>query len=336
MTPGKKGALYAQRARIGLETARARGVVNREDPVVVAAQKDAAEAAKEGVAEGHFVLGRLAEETGRFDEAVRNYREAIKAHGKLDDAGSRYRIALARALLRSGAAEPVRARPLPPPVRTGKAEADGAARLASLDAVRLLVLFALQVPGLPAGVKAGEAEKIADEILALGDKVPFDVRAQAWAIKGMHTRALEVYAAGLRERGLLAPEYANALVELIDTHPALRRPESRTDPDPLAGERHYAAGLNAFAARRYADAERAFLSAVENDSGDARYFYFLGLSRLALGKRDAYEDFDQASRLERIGRPDRAAVSSALERVQGRMRRVLNEVRNRPVKDAVR
>ena len=64
-------------------------------------------------------------------------------------------------------------------------------------------------------------------------------------------------------------------------------------------------------------------------SQDARYHYFLGLSRLAQDKREAYEDFDQAARLERLGRPGRPAVSAALERVQGPMRRVLNEIRNR-------
>ena len=57
---------------------------------------------------------------------------------------------------------------------------------------------------------------------------------------------------------------------------------------------------------------------------------------LAQGKRDAYEDFDQAAGLERRGRPDRAAVSTALERVQGPMRRVLNNIRNRPVKERAR
>jgi hypothetical protein len=91
--------------------------------------------------------------------------------------------------------------------------------------------------------------------------------------------------------------------------------------------------MNFFASRRYREAEKEFLAAVQNDNGDARYYYFLGLSRLAQGKREAYEDFDEASRLERLGRPDRAQVSAALERVQGPMRRVLNSVRTRPVKE---
>jgi tetratricopeptide (TPR) repeat protein len=91
--------------------------------------------------------------------------------------------------------------------------------------------------------------------------------------------------------------------------------------------------VNYFFAHRYADAEKEFVAAAENDSSDARYYYYLGLSRLAQNKRDAYEDFDQAARLERLGRPGRAAVSASLERVQGSMRRVLNEIRTRPVMD---
>src|SRR5205085_2681970 len=141
---------------------------------------------------------------------------------------------------------------------------------------------------------------------------------------------LQVYTAGLREKGLLAPEHANTLLELINAHPVLRRPDPKTTPDPLASDRHYASGLSYYFDRKYENAEKEFLSAVENDSNDARYYYFLGLARLAQGKRDAYEDFYQGARLEQMGRPDSAAVSTALERVQGRMRRVLNEARSRP------
>ena len=137
-----------------------------------------------------------------------------------------------------------------------------------------------------------------------------------------------MYATGLRDKGLLAPAYANAMLDLVQNHPVLRRPDTLAIPDPLEGEKRYAAGLNLYFARRYADAEKELLSAVENDNGDARYYYFLGLSRMAQGKTDAAEDFDQAARLERQGRPDRGTVSRALERVQGPMRNALNDVRD--------
>ena len=95
--PGNKGALYAQRALLSLEAARSNGPLRAGDPLVRSAQKDAEEAVKEDLAEGHYVVGRLAEELGQFDEAIRSYRAAMKAHAALDEAGSRYRVALARA-----------------------------------------------------------------------------------------------------------------------------------------------------------------------------------------------------------------------------------------------
>jgi hypothetical protein len=337
----RKGPLYAQRALIYLEAARAKGPLAAGDPLVASARRDAAAAAKEGLAEGHYALGRLNEELGRTDDAIRSYRAAVTAHGARDEQGGRYRVALARALLKSRAGESPAVRPLPPPTRTGKApakqEKGPVRRVSGANLVGLMMALTVQAVDLPlSGPKVREAEKLADEVLAMGDKAPFDVRAQALAVKGLYTRALAVYTAGLREKGLLAPAHANALLELIGNHPMLRRPESLAIPEPAEAEKHYAAGLNFFFRRNYPDAEKEFLSAVRNDNGDARYYYYLGLSRLAQGNRDAYEDFDQASRLERLGRPDQATVSSALERVQGPMRRTLNTVRTRPVKDRAR
>jgi hypothetical protein len=329
--PGKQGALLAQRSLIALEAARAKGRLVAGDPMVVRARKDASAAVREGVAEGHYAAGRISEELGQWDRAIESYRAALKIHPARDDAGSRYRAALARCLLRSGAVATRGSRV--------NFQLAGESRMASpLELMVLLVTLNLQPGAFPplATPAQREADRLADEILALGDRAPFDVRAQALAIKGLHTRALTVYATGLREKGLLAPGYANALVDLINSHPGLRRPDSRRLADPLEGERHYAAGLNFFFARRYANAEKEFLSAIENDNADARYYYFLGLARLAQGNRDAYEDFDQGAALERLGRPDRATVSAALERVQGPMRRIVNSVRVRPVKDRAR
>ncbi len=328
---GSKGPLYAQRALIALEAARAKGPLGAADPQVQAARKDAAEAAKENLAVGHYVVGRLAEELGQLGEAITSYRAAIKALKADDEMGSRYRMALARALLKSRSADS--------PARTSKAsfkptkEIPAARTLSILDFTSMMLTLTFQGADLPTtGPITSEAEKLADEVLK-DPKAPFDDKAQALAVKGLYTRALLLYTNGLRDKGLLAPAYANALIDLINTHPALKRPESVTVPEPVEGEKSYAAGVNFFFAHRYADAEKAFLSAVENDNSDARYYYFLGLSRLLQHKREAIEDFDQAARLERLGRPSRAAVSNALERVQGPMRRFLNEIRTRPVKE---
>jgi len=107
------------------------------------------------------------------------------------------------------------------------------------------------------------------------------------------------------------------------------RAEESTGANPLEADRHYAAGLNLYFARRYDAAEREFQAALNNDNQDARFYYFLGLSRLAQGRPDAYGDFDQGARLEKRGLPPRAAVSTSLERVQGPVRQTLNSVRDR-------
>jgi tetratricopeptide (TPR) repeat protein len=350
----KRGPMLAMRGLILLERARSRGPVASGDRDVLAARKDASAAATEGTAEGHYAAGRIDEELGRWKQAADSYRAAIKANRAGAAIGARYRIALARVLLQSEApAKPERGARRP--ARRGLRRYSGASwegqrglarrikgartalDLRTLDLKRLMLAVTLlraDDPGEdePSAARK-EAEKLADEVLKLGDKAPFDARAQALAVKGLYTRAIAEYAAGLRDNKLLAPTHANNLLALLARHPTLKRPESKVVPDPQDAEKHYSAGLNFYFARNYVNAEKEFLSAVENDNNDARFYYFLGLSRLAQGKRDAAEDFDAGARLERLGKPDRAAVSSALERVQGPMRRRLNAVRNRPVKD---
>jgi tetratricopeptide (TPR) repeat protein len=101
--------------------------------------------------------------------------------------------------------------------------------------------------------------------------------------------------------------------------------------DPLAAERLFANGLTHYWARRYSSAENDLFEAVRSagSSGqDARYLYFLGLARLAQGKRDvALETFKRAGELERQHKPSSPAVSYTLERVQGPSRRLLDSYR---------
>jgi hypothetical protein len=325
-TSAAKGPLFAQRGQIALEAARTRGQLRDDDPLVKQALADAGEAAAAGEADGHFLAGRLAEELGDLDAAVKQYQQALQAHPGLDERGAHYRAALGRVLLKRGNTTATPPRPVPPASRLGKRD---------IEALQTFVALALIGDALPkeVGAPVSDAEKLADEILALGDKAPFEARAQALAIKGLYTRALKEYTAGLRDNKLLAPRHANELTRYLETHPAFQGVEIKTTPDPLEGERLYAAGLRHYTAKRYAEAQRDFAGAVQNDANDARYLYFLGLSRLMQGDRGGVEDFDRAARLERAGRPDRAAVSTALERVQGPAREMLNAIRNRPVLD---
>ncbi|MFM7149291.1 MAG: hypothetical protein ACKO23_05570, partial [Gemmataceae bacterium] len=240
--PQGKGPLQAERARIAFDQARSKGSLRADDPLVKNIRQDAGAAAQSGVAEGHYLLGRVSEELGQLAEAERSYREAIRVHDKMDAEGSRYRVALARVLLRQqpGGNE---IRPLPSPTRIGQGSSEEQRRTA-MEAVSLLLALTLQAPPAielprPRG-DASEAERLADQVLAQGDKAPFDARAQALAVKGLHTRALNVYVNGLRDKGLIDPEYANNLLALVKDHPAMRRPESLLTPDPLKGEKHYA------------------------------------------------------------------------------------------------
>ncbi len=172
--------------------------------------------------------------------------------------------------------------------------------------------------------------QLAKQILSVrGAGVPFEARAQAMAVEGLWTEALNAFAAGLYP--YISPEHDAVLANVLQGHPALRRPTMMTVADPLAAAKHYSAGLRWYYDHQYAKAETEFFTAVEHDGQDARYHYYLGLSRLLQGDRsDAMEDFNQGARLEQQSRPPRAAVSAALERVQGEPRLQLNEVRDRP------
>jgi hypothetical protein len=332
-----QGKLFAQRSLIELDAARSKvkGPLPPTEPLLLAAQKDADAAIKMGAAEGHYAAGRIAEELGRVDAAIASYRAALAAYGgKLDAESGRYRMALARVLLL-----PREARPNAPAAPIKAAEkvgwSDPAPYPAKLfeDKKRLVLMLTLglQAPLLP-GDEPGleEAEKLADEVLkAPPGTVPFPVLAQALAVKGRWSQALQVYLEGIRP--MLPREYFEGLAYLITNDPRLRRPAGLRTPNPMDAEKHFAAGLNFYFDRDYLDAEREFLLTIENDSQDARFFYFLGLSRLELNRRrDAYADFTQGAVLERINRPASAAVDVSLERIQGPMRCIVNDFRQNP------
>jgi hypothetical protein len=157
----------------------------------------------------------------------------------------------------------------------------------------------------------------------------FLIRAQAYAAQGLWKKALETYADGVRPH--IRRDYGDVLAEIITNHPDLKRPESRTIADPLAAEQAYAAGMANYFARRYDRAEEQFLAAVQNDSQDARYYYFLGLARWSQNTREkraeAKADFEHGADLERHNRPGSDAVNAVLERVQGQPRREVDQFR---------
>jgi hypothetical protein len=307
--------LLAERGLLQLEAARAAargGRLAPEDARVVAALKDAAEAIKGKAAHGYYAAGRIHEELGQWDLALKDYRQAVAAEKGLEGVGSLYRIALARVLVKARQEKVSRAAPPLPD---------------TLELTVLMLALTLQPPALDANQE--EAQRLADEVLAIpADKVPFEVRAQALALKGLHNEALQTYVKGLEP--LLSRDQAEGLMSLIKNHPGMKRPEIQSVPDPFEAERRYTVGQGQYFDRRYADAEKNFLAAIRSYGQDARYFYYLGLTQLAQNKPEARLAFQQGAILERENRPARDQVSKALERVQGAVRRILNEARDKP------
>ena len=345
--PEANGSLLADHSLVLLEIARGRaldGQVPAADPAIVQARKDADEAIKKAqgkdgdkkaLAQAYYAQGRIFEETGLVGEAIGNYRAAVKAYPELDAIGSRYRVALARALVLPRQAQP------PPPKEKAPAEIEIGPGRGIEDVLKMagkpgqeeearkllavLLTVALQ-PGLPVPPNRAEAVQLADEILKAPEgTVPFDVKAQAYAIKGLWTRALQTYAEGLKPH--LRPEYYEGLLSIMRHHPQIRRPESLNPPNFFEAENRYGQGLRFYFARDYDEAEKHFQAATELFNQDARYFYFLGLAQLMQGKEEAAENFEQGARLEKDNLPGSREISIALERVQGRARKVLNEAR---------
>ncbi len=321
--PKDAPALLPLRSLVRLDLARVKGKgkIEAADPLVVEARKDAETAATAGNAEGHYALGRIHEDLGDLANAKVSYAKALAAHGATDEAGLRYRVALARVLkLQAEKAGPGRAAAGP---RSSAAALADARRQPLLT---LLLLVELSFQAAP-GPEQDAAGKLIDEVLAAKEGPDtFMLRAEALALKGLWTPALKTYAAGLRPH--IRRDYADGLANLIDNHPALRRPSGMEPPNPVLAEARYATGLRNYFARKFVDAEASFASAIEADNQDARYFYFLGLSYLALNRRDdANADFEEGARLEEQNRPGRTAVSTSLERVQGPARQAVNRFR---------
>jgi hypothetical protein len=108
-------------------------------------------------------------------------------------------------------------------------------------------------------------------------------------------------------------------------------PAVATEPNPLLAEKHFSKGLDYFWGRRYSEAELEFVKTVLYYDDDARYRYFLGLSRYLQGTSDkralSGADFEKGAQLERMRHPSAREVNASLERVQGQLRKVIDHYR---------
>jgi len=338
------GRLLAMRSQVSLDQAidQAKTALKAADPLVVQARKDAAAAIKAGaLAEGNYAAGRVNEELGRRDDAIENYRAALKAHPAQDRAGSRYRVALGRVL--TGVGGPAR-RPkdeLPPEkgpmpkagAMLQPAEQPHKAKAAlPRDAMAAIALLTTALQAADADAADDENPDLRDAI-RLGEEAIRAGNAEGYLIKGIALARMGNFTAGLKEyteglRRLIRPQLADGLYYIVENHPSFQLPDALRVPDPVQGEKHYAAGLRFYFAGQYAQAERELLEAYRNQPNDARYLYFLGLSRMAQGKRAAaIDNFQRGWLLERQNKPGAATVGAALERVQGPARQTLNAYR---------
>ncbi len=333
------GRLLALRSQVALDQAiaTAKATLTAKDPLVDQARKDAAAAIKAGaIAEGNYAAGRVAEELGRREDAETYYRNALQAHPRNDLAGSRYRVALGRVLSAVGG-------PRRPPVNNANPEKGPMPKAGAMlpvsqpkgqaalprDAAAVIALFTTALAAGDDDVENkdfDDAIQLGEDAIRAGNPEGYLIKGIALARKGNFTEGLKEYTEGLRR--LIKPQFADGLYYIVDNHPSFQLPDALRVPDLVQGEKHYAAGLRAYFAGQYALAERELLEAYRNQPNDARYLYYLGLSRAAQGKRAAaIDNFQRGWLLERQNKPGAAAVGAALERVQGPARQTVNAYR---------
>jgi TolA-binding protein len=106
-------------------------------------------------------------------------------------------------------------------------------------------------------------------------------------------------------------------------------PVAMYSADPQ-GEQSFAKGMTSYRRGDLASAEQHFTAAIASYDRDARYYYFRGLTRLALGRStDADADLQQGAQRERRNLPNAAEIDRVLERMPMDVRATLNRYRGR-------
>jgi hypothetical protein len=330
------GRLFALRGLVRLEQAAGKPDADAQKLIRVdaeTARKDARAAA-----EGSYLLGRLAEDLGDLDNAEKAYRVALKSHHGSAEEASRYIIALARVLQRErlGSSEAAPAQPEPKAKEPKVGQLSPAnARLALLVAV----LTGVQPGGdeqLPDAARLRESIELAKKLIDSADpKIKgqgYLLLGQALTKQGDRTEGLKMYTKGME---LAYPSTSTKdLSNLVDHHPAFQQAErGGGPPDSFVAERNFGKGLHLFWAADYPAAEAEFLKALAHNKEDARYEYFVGLSQLLQATRSKREaaryHLEQGARLEAEHRPGPVIVNASLERLQGQLRYVLDEYRQK-------
>ncbi|HEY2910592.1 MAG TPA: hypothetical protein VGI99_10115 [Gemmataceae bacterium] len=117
---------------------------------------------------------------------------------------------------------------------------------------------------------------------------------------------------------------------VVDPSAIVREPfkTGAKQKDPLAAARNLDAGITAYKAGRYGEAERALAEAAWHDPNDALAWYFLGASRWAQGKQtEAKADYQQGAAREAQRLVPARQIDSALRPIQGAARDALTAAR---------
>jgi hypothetical protein len=301
-----RARLIAQRSLLKLDAADLAG-----------AQADADEAVKTGAgADGHFAKARVFEAQGKFADAETAFRAVLKAQAEGSPLYKQASLGLARVLLQKSQPAAVT------PATTSQINSGTLRNHLSL----MLVLIADPEGVIPPDVQ--EALNLADALIVQKEFLGYIIKADALAKIGRFNAALSAYSTGIKALKVLPKEYEGVLDRILAKHPAMQQLEINVEADPSRSLKHYALGLEHYRARQYALAEEQFKTAISHWNKDARYMYFLGLSRWTIGRKEmADADFKAGSLLEMKGLPLPKVITEVLERVQGEPRAAVEAAR---------
>ncbi len=302
-----------------------RSLLKLESGDIEAAAVDADTAIAGGAGpDGQFALARVREKQRKFDEAVQAYRTVLEGL-KEDSALSKpARLGLARALLERAAKPAAQAAP-PAPAEPAPAKPTASNESAKQPFILVALLTATDDES---DLEIHEAIRLADKLIGEKEYLGHIIKADALAKLGRFNAALEEYSTGIKSLKVLPKEYDAVLDRILALHPGLQKPDPNLHTDTSLALKHYGAGLELFRDGKFDKAEREFIQAIGYNSKDARYMYFLGLSRWLQGKTaPATADFKAGAVLEMIGKPTAKVVNSALESIQGATRSEIEKYR---------
>lgn len=118
------------------------------------------------------------------------------------------------------------------------------------------------------------------------------------------------------------------LASVADPLAPLRRPVEKVAPDKAVAAKYLDAGINAYKAGRYAEAEKHLIQAAWNDDANPLAYYFLGAARWALGETDqAKKDFADGGTREKARTVSARSIDLAINPIQGAARDALAAAR---------